>query len=375
MTHRYCAWAVAAVPALLLIGCSKSDDAASKPRSAPARVAVTTAPAELGDAPVLIRTIGSVQSKSGITVRPQVAGRVAQLPTPEGVEVRAGDVLVLLDARPYEASLAEAEANLARARALAADAHVLAERAREARASNAMTQRELEQAEAQAAAADAEVAAREALVQTARLDLAYCTVTAPFAGRLGQFLVKPGSIVKENDTDMVELAQIDPIEVAFAVPESSIAAVREGMAREPLRVEVLPSGENGPPVVGALTFIDNKVDAATGTIRLKATFANADHRLWPGRFTNVTLVIGNEPGSILVPESAVQQSQAGTSVFVVKADRTVELRPVSVRRVIDGRAVIADGVAAGESVVTDGQLRLAPGVGVEVRSARGKDAP
>jgi multidrug efflux system membrane fusion protein len=258
---------------------------------------------------------------------------------------------------------------------MAEDAEHLAERIRVALVSAATSQRELEEAEAKVKAAQADVQSSEARVDTARLNLAYCTIVAPFAGRLGPFMVKPGAIVKTDEADLVEITKTDPIDVGLSVPEDNLGAIRKAMAAGPVRVEATPSGDSGAPAAGSLSFIDSKVDAMTGTIRLKATFANADRRLWPGQFTNVVLLLGREPGSVTIPESAIQPSQTGPSIFVVKADQTVELRQVKVRRIADGQGVIDQGVSAGETVVTGGQLRLGPGVKVEVRSASAAASP
>lgn len=356
-----------AVAALLLAACDAHEPA--QQAAPPAPVAVSVARARVADTPIILRTIGAAQSPAGITVRPQVEGMVAELPTPEGAEVEAGAVLLRLDARPFEAAVAEAEARLARSTALAEDARMLADRAREGAASGAVNQREVEQNAAQARAASAQAAADGALLATARLNLAYCTISAPFAGRLGQFQVQPGSIVKANETDIVDLAQVNPIDVAFSVPEDQLAAIQATQAAAPLRVEVSPGGASAG-VPGEVTFIDNRVDAATGTVRLKARCDNAGRQLWPGEFLNVALTIGVEPARVLVPEAAVQPSQEGPAVFVVRGDGTVELRPVSVDRTLGGEAVIASGLQGDETVVTEGQIRLSPGAKVEVSPAR-----
>lgn len=355
-----------ALAAAGLSGACKPEASAGKSGGTPPPVPVTVGSAVKADAPIVLRTIGTAESRARVMLRPQVAGRIAELAVQEGTDVEAGQVLLRVDSRPFEAALRGAEANLARSKALASDAHRLLASTQGARASGAMSARESEEAQAKSDAADADVMANQSEVETARLNLAYCTVSAPFAGRLGQFLVKPGSIVKANEADLVELAQTDPIEVGFSVPEQSIPAVREGKAAGPMRIEALASGETSA-AVGELTFVDNKVDTTTGTIRLKGTFPNAARRLWPGQFVNVSLTLGTEAGCVLVPESAVQPTQAGLAVFVVKPDKTVELRVVAVRRTAEGRSVIERGIEAGETVVTDGQLRLVPGSSVTIK--------
>lgn len=349
-----------------LLSCQKA--AAPAGANTPPSVPVSVATATRADVPVILRTIGSVEAKAFVILRPQIAGRVIDLPVQEGRDVNKGDLLVSLDPRPHEAALAEAQANVTRNIAMADDAHRLAERTGNPAVSAAISQRETESARAKAAAADAEILASKAQVESAKLNLLYCTITAPFSGRLGSFKVKPGSIVKENETDLVELAQVDPIEVAFALPEENLPALRAAMGVAELHVEASPSGDNDPPASGTLTFIDNRVDPATGTIRLKATFENTARRLWPGQFTNVRLLLGHDQGVVTVPESAVQTTQGGAAIFVVKPDQTVELRQVAVRRVAAGRSIIERGIAEGETVVTEGQLRLGPGSKVQVKA-------
>lgn len=355
-------------------GGSKGGGVGGPPKPPPVPVAVTTA--TRADVPIALRTIGSVESKARVVLRPQVAGRIVELAAEEGTNVQAGQVLVRLDPRPFEAVIAEAEANLARGRAEALDANQLAERTKTAALASAISARESEAAMARAMAADAQVQSYQALLDTAKLNLMYCTVSAPFAGRLGSFLVKPGSIVKENDTDLVELSQVDPIEVAFSIPEENIPAVRMALVRGAPVVEVAPAGTAAgeAPARGELTFVDNKVDPATGSIRLKAAFANADLRLWPGQFANVRMILGQDDDAVMVPAEAVQVTQSGPAVFVVGAEKTVELRVVDVRRTVDGMSVIASGIEEGETVVTEGQLRLAVGSSVVFKGAAGSRA-
>lgn len=375
------AWSLAAgmlVATGSIVGSGCEKPAASAAPGAPPPVPVVVATAERSDAPVLIRTIGVVQSKASVVMKPQVTGRVAAVLAEEGADVKAGQVLVKLDEAMFKAAVAQAEGALGQSRAMALDAHNLEARNKSVLASAALSQREYEEAQAKVAAADALVKAKEADLDAAKINLEYCTISAPFDGRLGQFLVKPGAIVKSSETELVEISQIDPIDAAFNVPEQRFPAIREAYlasATDPkdrsLRVEVVPSGDTGAPIVGKASFIDTKVDTDTGTIRLKAAFDNGDKRLWPGRFVNITLVLGVEPGCVQIPDGAIQATQAGPGVFIVKQDQTVEVRPVSVRRSVDGKSIIDKGVSAGEVVVTDGQLRLGPGAKVQIKSTGG----
>ncbi len=354
-------------------GCKKDADAATTP-AAPPPVPVTVATALQADVPIEIRSIGAVESKAVVSIRPQIAGRIVEIAVTEGTDVEANQVIARLDPRPFQAVLDSSLANLAKATTMAQDAHRLARRIAEATTGSALTGREAEEAAASAAAADAEVASLEARVAIARLDVEYCTIVAPFAGRLGAIHTKPGSVVKENETEIVELVQVRPIDVSLSVPEDYLNTIQDAMKRSSLKVTIAMGNEPGQSVDGVLTFVDNKVDRATGTLRLKATAANANARLWPGQFVNVVLVVGQDTGMILVPESAVQKTQAGTSVFVVKGDQSVEFRTVQVRRSMNGMSVIESGISAGEVVVTDGQLRLGPGAKVKIMTAAGKAA-
>lgn len=375
---------LSAAVGLLMVGgllpvcsCEKAPIAAAPSEAPPVPVVVATA--EQSDAPVLIRTIGLSESKASVVMKPQVTGRVGAVLAEEGAEVKAGQVLIKLDEAWFNAAVAQAEGALGQSKALALDAHNLEARNKSVLASAALSQREYEEAQAKVAAADALVAAKQADLDAAKLNLEYCTISAPFDGRLGQFLVRPGAIVKASETEMVEVSQIDPIDVAFNVPEERFPAIREAYVasadiaeKRSLRVEVVPSGDTGTPIVGRASFIDTKVDTETGTIRLKATFENSDRRLWPGRFVNVTLVLGVEAGCVQIPDSAIQATQSGPGVFVVKQDQTVEVRSVGVRRSVDGKSIIEHGVAAGDVVVIDGQLRLGPGARVQVKNSGGE---
>jgi multidrug efflux system membrane fusion protein len=320
--------------------------------------------AQQQDVPITLHSVGNVSAISEVMLRPEVAAQILDAPAGEGTDVNAGDVVVRLDPRPFQAALNEAQAALARHEALAKDAHKQAQALHDALVNKATSTREAEQAEANAVAADAQVVQDQATIETAKVNLDYCTIRAPFSGRLGALMVKPGAVVKVGETDLISLTQIAPIEVTFAMPEEYLASIRAAAAVGPVPTQVQIPGDAGTPVSGTLSFIDNKVDTMTGSVRLKAHFDNTDRRLWPGQFVNVTITTGVEKNAVIVPSAAVQASQKGQSIFVVKPDQSVELRTVAAR-IVNSIAIVTQGVhqgvQAGETVVTDGQIRLVPG--------------
>jgi len=363
-------WAVLAAPILPLHGCSRPPAVAEAARpEQTAAVPVTVATAVRKDVPVKLTAIARVEPYATVTVKPQVSGQLVEVHFQEGQDVRAGDLLFRLDARPYEAAVRQAEANLERDRALALDAAAEAAWKAGLLRQNAASQREYEQSQATADSRRATVEADEALLEKARLDLEYCTIRAPIDGRTGDNLADPGNVVKANETALVVINQINPIYVAFAVPEQFLLRIQEAQKGGPLVVEAFFPHDPGPPERGVLTFVDNKVDSATGTILLKGTFANAERRLWPGQFVNAELTLATRVGALVIPAPAVQTGQRGQYVFVVRDDLTVESRPVRVAFTLDTETVIDDGLRPGERVVTDGQLRLVPGARVEPHPA------
>jgi multidrug efflux system membrane fusion protein len=354
-----------AVPAALL-----AVGACSGPPKAPAReaVPVQVATAARREMPVEISAIGHVESVASVAVKAQVGGQITRLAFREGQDVAKGDLLLTIDPRPYEAELAQARANLERDRARAKSAQDDVKRYAGLVAKDYVTQQQFDQAQADALAAGATVRADEAAVENARLQLEYSSVRAPIDGRTGSLLVQVGNIVKANDDrTLLQINQIRPILVTFAVPETNFSEITRRVRAGRLAVSVTPQ-DGGAPALGELNFVDNAVNASTGTIQLKATFTNRDSRLWPGQFVTVVLNLATEPAAIVVPSQAVQTGQSGQFVFVVKDDLTVESRSVTVARVQGPLAVISKGLAAGERVVTDGQLRLSPGAKVEIKA-------
>ena len=316
-----------------------------------------------------IRAIGRVEAFSTVDVKAQINGQVMQVHFRQGQDVKQGDPLFTIDPRPFQAALEQAQANLAKDRAQYRQAAADERRYATLLKQNVSSRQQYDQVEATAAALSASIQADEAAVQTARLNLEYTEIRAPIDGRTGDLLVHAGNLVKPDaDTAMVVINQVHPVYVAFAIPEQKLPDVREFMAEHKLAVQVSLPGQQGPVESGELSFVDNSVDAKTGTINLKGEFANTDARLWPGEFVNTTLILREHPGAILVPSQAVQTGQQGSFVFVVQPDMKAVIRPVVVGESIDNQTVVTSGLKPGETVVTDGQLRLIPGATVTIKS-------
>jgi len=361
--NRIAAGCVSCAAALALGACARRT--ATPP---PEAVPVTSAAVERKSLPVEVSAIGHVEAHSTVGVKSQVNGTLMSVGFREGQDVREGDLLFRIDPRPFEATLAQARANLARDRAQAKNAASEVERYESLVQKDYVTREQYDQVKANAEASASTVQASEAAVENARLQVAYCTITAPISGRTGGLLLHPGNVVKANDDKpMVVINQVQPVYVTFASPEGFLADLQGRAGRAPLPVSAAPPNDPTHPRVGELSFVDNAVDAATGTITAKATFANKDGSLWPGQYVNVTVVLKNEPDAVVVPTPAVQTGQSGSYVYVIKADSTVESRPVSVERTQGTLSVVSKGLAPGEQVVTDGQLRLSPGARVEVK--------
>jgi multidrug efflux system membrane fusion protein len=361
-------WFAAGVVALVATasgGCTRSGGATKV--APPPPVPVQTAVAQQQDVPRVVGSVGTLQALRSVAVKSQVDGMMAEIHFREGDEVKAGDLLVTLDRRPFENSVRIARADLANARAEASRAEVDAQRYKNLTEQDAISKEQYAQLTTKAETTRALVQAREAAVANAELLLGYTQIRAPITGRTGQLILHEGALVKANDVNqsIVALNQLAPIGVAFSVPENRLGEIRAAMAAGGASVAVTDRGSGLVRRDGRLTFVDNSVDPATGMITLKATFDNADHALWPGQFVEVELRLGVDRGSVVVPSSAVQNGQGGAQVFVVRADRTVEVRPVKVLRLAGDATLIAEGVRSGETVVTDGQLRLVPGATVE----------
>jgi multidrug efflux system membrane fusion protein len=348
---------------LTLLAACGGGKKAGPPPAAP----VTTAKAVQKDVPIVVSAIGTVEPYNSVSIKSLVGGEITRVAFKEGQDVHKGDLLFVIDPRPYQAALQQAQSILARDRAQMASAEAQAARYAELVKKDYVTKQEYDDAVAAAGAVRSSVQADEAGVEAARVNLGYCTIRAPIEGRTGNVLVQLGNVVKANDVPLLVLNQIAPIYVTFSVPESYLPQIRRESAQSPLKVTA--SSSDGSAHDGELTLINNQVDSATGAILLKATFPNADKALWPGSFVNLSLTLSTRKGAVVVPDNAVQEGQKGTYVFVIKGDSTADMRPVTVGQRMGGEALIDKGLEAGEEVVTDGQLRLFPGAKVEIRSS------
>ena len=362
--------AVLIVPTLataLLGGCG---DGRQQRRAQPA-VPVTAAKVVQKTVPVTFRAIGHVEAIATVAVKARIGGELQKAWFTEGQNVEKGSTLFTIDPRQYEAALRLAEAQLAKDGALLEKADADIKRYEGLVKQDFVTKEQYDQIIATAASLRASVAADQANVDNARLQLAYCTITTPVEGRTGNLNVKVGNLVKADDaTPLVTINQIRPIFATFSVPAQLLPQLSRHDGNRITVAASLPQN-SGAPEQGTLTFVDNAVDTSTSTILLKATFANQDERLWPGQFVDIVVTLGDELNRIVAPAPAVQTSQQGQFVFVVKDDQTVELRSVKVDRMDETDAVIDSGLTAGETVVTDGQLRLVPGAKVEVKTGLG----
>ena len=316
---------------------------------------------------VKIQAIGNVEAYSTVALKARVDGQIVEVPFKEGQEVRKGAVLFKIDSRPFEATLRQAEANLMRDTAQKDQARSQERRYQELLQKNFVSKEAYAQIRTNADTAEATVLASRAAAENARLQLEYCTIRSPIDGYVGKVMLQIGNMVKANDTNpLVIINQVRPIYVNFAVPEQNLPAIRSFMAKGQLSVDALPPNSANSPAKGALSFVDNAVDATTGTIKLKAVFANADNALWPGQFVSTRLKLYDQKDALVVPARSVQTGPNGQYVFVVKPDLTAEVRAVEVDRNDGADTIIAKGLRQGEQVVVTGQLRLAPGAKVTI---------
>ena len=351
---------------LMVTACSNKDSVqAAKPQQAGAPVKVATVVSRT--MPVELQAIGNVEAISTVTIKAQISGQLVGVHFKEGDFVKKGQLLFTIDRAPFEAALRQAEGTLAKDEAQALNAKLDAERYEGLGKQGVVSKQQVDAAAAAANAMAATVAADKEAVETARINLQYTVISSPINGRTGNIGVKEGNLVKANDVPiLVTINQIEPIYVSFAIPEQQLSELKQYSAAQTLRVDAAPQG-GSQHFQGRLTFIDNAVDLTTGTIKLKATFDNAAHVLWPGQFVDVNLMLKSQPNAIVIPTAALQTSQNGTYVYVINQDLTAQPQPVKVGWNLGDDTVISSGLQPGQRVVTDGQLRLTPGAKVEIK--------
>jgi len=351
--------------ALATVGCRGGAATPQSPSPAP----VFVARAEVRTVPVALRAIGSVEPIASVAVRARVGGQILKVHIADGVDVERGQTLFTIDPEPQRIALTRAEAQLGRDQALLQKTQSDVARYATLVEKEYVTREQYESTVSQAASQAETIRDDQAAVEEARLNLSYCSITAPISGRTGVVTQRAGNLVKANDDPpLVTILQVRPVYVTFSVPERQLAAIRAHADKAPLEVRAWNRGETGEGHRGTLTFIDNAVDTATGTIRLRGEFPNDDRGLWPGEFVEVSLTVSEQSDVVVVPSPAVQVGQQGNYVYVVGADGTARLQPVVVDRVVGADSIIADGVAGGDTVIIDGQLRVIPGAKVAVQA-------
>ncbi|GAB6184494.1 efflux RND transporter periplasmic adaptor subunit [Thermodesulfovibrio hydrogeniphilus] len=346
----------------LIISCSKSDQKKAQPV-----IPVVVAQATVKDVPIQITAIGNVEAYSTVTIKSRVEGQLLRAYVKEGDEVKKGQPLFVIDPRPFEEAVRQAEANLLSSKAQLEFAKSELERYDELYREGLVSRQQFEKIKTAYDSLQATVKAQQAILENARLQLSYCYIYSPIDGKVGSLMVHPGNMIKANDTQIVTINQITPIYVRFSVPEQELLRIKKAMKEGSLKTQVIVKAtDSSYTAEGKVVFIDNAVDPATGTIKLKAEFPNKDKILWPGQFVNVALTIGVKKNVVVIPFRALQTGQKGDYVFVVKPDMTAEMREVVPSIRYADEVVIEKGLNPKETVVVDGQLRLTPGAKVKL---------
>ncbi|MBI5382465.1 MAG: efflux RND transporter periplasmic adaptor subunit [Opitutae bacterium] len=353
----------------LLAGCGEKPAAGGRGRGGGGPAPVLTGQAQRKVAPLVLDAIGAVEPIRTATLRSLVTGVLWKVDFREGQEVQQGDLLFEIDPRTFQNAVRSAEADLQKIRTQLANAQEQLARYQKLSTDAMVSQEQFQTIQTTERTLRATLRVSEATLENAKLQLEFCSIRAPIAGRTGNLGAREGDLVRASDAtvSLVTIHQLSPIYVTFAVPQQHLAALQRQRAAGSVRVTAAPAHATEAPEIGELSFIDNAIDAATGTLKLKATFANADRGLWPGQFVNVRVHL-SAPEALVVPAQAVQNDQHGQHVFVVKEDQTAELRPVVIERQAEGFAVVTKGVREGETVITDGHLRVVPGGRVEVKT-------
>jgi len=361
--------AVCAVLSLLLlfaVACEKPAPTVFPP------VPVEVAQVKSADVPIKLRSVGTVESRQSVAVSSQVGGFLQDVLLEDGQPVKEGQVLFRIDSRKFEVAVRQAEAALEQVKVQWRNAVKEAQRAESLLKDGVTTPQEHERLSAAADALQAAIKVQEAVLENARLDLAYCTIRAPLSGRAGVLNVHKGDLIKAGTSILVTISQMNPVHVKFSIPEKNLGELRAAANAGELVVEAVMPGDGADAAQGRLVFVDNTVDVQTGSIILKAEFANESEKLWPGTYVETTLVLGTLRNALLVPSAAVQSSQQGSSVFVIDSQNRAIFRSVTAVFDTDGHTVVSEGLKDGETVVTDGQLRLGDGMKVSIRNAPGK---
>ncbi len=344
--------------------------AATARPAAPAPIPVQAAPVEASDIPIYLTGLGSVQALNTVTVRSRVDGQIEKIAFQEGQMVKEGDLLLQIDPRPFQAALDQAVAKKAQDEAQLVSAKADLERTRQLMTRDFASKQQFDIQQANVNSLNAQIQADQAAIDNATTQLSYTTIQAPLSGRTGLRQIDQGNIVHAADTSgIVQIAQIEPIAVIFTAPEAELSGILKAQSQGPLKVWTLSSNGKEPLAEGDLTLVNNQVDAATGTVRLKAEFANKDHSLWPGMSVDTRLLVRTLKSVAAVPGTAVQRGPQGLYAYVVRPDNTVEMRPVGVGVITADKAVIESGLSVGERVVTAGHYRLQPGASVQVTNA------
>ncbi len=356
---------LACISGLILVGCAQKDPPAFERPPAP----VTVVAAVSQDVPLYLDEVGRCVAREVVSVQPEVSGRITEIHFTDGADLQKGDTLFTIDPRPFQAQLNAAEANLAQSRAALDLAKIQFARVQDLVDSKAIARQDYDTRKNAVDVAGAQVQQNEAAVESARLNLEYTSIRSPIDGRAGHRLVDVGNVVTANSSALLSIERLDPIYADFTVTENDFSAVQRHTSRGTLKVEVRLPDELDKPFTGQLTFLDNAVQSSSGTVMLRATIPNSGHRLWPGRFVDVRLVLATLPGAVLVPAATPQNSAKGPFVYVVKEDSTAEARPVKPGQRQGDLVVIEQGLKPGERVITNGQIGVMPGGKVRVDQA------
>jgi len=352
------------VLALIPVACEKPAPVVFQP------VPVDVAKVETADVPIKLRSIGTVEAVQSVAVSALVGGYLQEVHIKDGQPVNEGQILFKIDSRKFEVALKQNEANLEQVRIQWQSAVKEVQRADSLLKDNIITPQEQEKLQTAADSLQAALKLQEALLENSRLDLSFCTIRSPISGRAGSLLVHKGDLIKANASIFVTINQINPVRVKFSIPEKELGVLRSAMAAGTVSVSATLPQNSDQGIEGKLVFIDNAVDVQTGSIILKAEFANDEELLWPGQFVETSVMLGTMKDALIVPSGAVQTGQQGTFVFVVDAQKKAAIRKVVTGLVNGESTIILDGLKAEEAVVTDGQIRLGDGMPVNVRKTK-----